>query len=235
MYVHLGLDTIPNRHETDTVFLDSQDTNLGARKFEFSRHELWAGSRSTHRESLQYSTEGSIVAVRPCTSTPQARRTGFRLSRDLPRSGPIRPVSPRIDSARKTDDNMRALRAPRQPMSPLPSQHTPIRRQPWHSESDNSNMTTLDYLNHFQAFSADGSDDGWAAAVQHGQIAESFPRDHESALWNSQTRDIKTFPESGFADEDALHILPTDVLGACSGSSGLGSAAARWRCSSHYC
>lgn len=232
MYVHLGSDTIPIRHETDTVFPDSQDTNLGARKFEFSRHELWAGSRSTHRESLQYSTEGSIVAVQPCTSTPQARRTGFHLSRDLPRSGPIRPVSPQIDSARNTDDNMRALRAPRQPMSPLPSQHTPIRRKP---ESDNSNMTTLDYLNHFQAFSADGSDDGLVAAVQHGQIAGSFPRDHESALRNSQARDIKTFPESGFADEDAHHILPTDILRACSGSSGSGSAAARWRCSSHYC
>jgi hypothetical protein len=228
-----GLDTTLFRHATGTAFPGVQDTDVGAWKVAISRDGCLPGSRSTHRQALQASTETPVVSTQPFTWTPQAKGTGATPSRYFPRSGSPRPSSPRTDSAWETHNDIRPLRKPGQSMSSFPLYYTPIRGNPRDSAPDNGRVTASGYLEHSQVFSVQKARGGLVNAVQRDQVADIVPSDQESTFQNDQTpsaprtHDTETLDVYPFADEDALHMLFVDSLGPYSGSPGSSTATAR--------
>jgi hypothetical protein len=109
--------------------------------------------------------------------------------------------------------------------SPSALKYIPTRERPQDSELDAGRAESADDRNHSPAFSMQRANGSLVEGMKHDQTTQSPPLEHESALQCGRTptaprsHDSATYDEHPFADEETLHRVSIDSLGAYSGSS----------------
>lgn len=218
-----GLHNTPFGCATHTGFPGVHDTDANGRELRSPRQECLPGSRSTPRQPLQAWTELPAVPTHPFTWMPQGK-TRAPPSGKLSLLGVSQLSSQATNATTEAHGDVRTLRTMRS-TSPSALKYIPTRERPQDSQSDAGRAESADDRNHSPAFSMQRANGSLVEGMKHDQTTQSPPLEHESALQCGRTstaprsHDSATCDEHPFADEETLHRVSIDSLGAYSGSS----------------